>query len=243
MIHLPGDPPSASELNKAVGILEQHAVDWQVSTLGLGTMNNTLFDDCNCNDLPDEDDIAGGSPDDDGNGVPDECEGSCSTVFDLDGDGLGDICDNCPSTPNVGQEDQDADGLGDLCDNCPVTINPNQADIDGDAVGDLCDNCPDAFNPGQGPVVFGQTVVFETEDIFSWPVPVETGIVKGDLARVSNYQFEVFVEFPAATTIQALSDPLPGDGFYYLVRRGASCEAASWQTEVGAEAERDAALP
>ena len=107
----------------------------------------------------------------------------------------------------------------------------------------MCDNCPDAFNPEQGPVVFGQTVVFEIKDVFSWPEPVETGIVKGDLALVSTYEFEVFVEFPTANAIQTLSDPQPGAGFYYLVRRGGSCEAASWQTEVGAEPGRDAALP
>ena len=54
---------------------------------------------------------------------------------------------------------------------------------------------------------------------------------------------EPFVEFPAANAVQTLSDPQPGAGFYYLVRRGGSCEAASWQTEVGAEPGRDAALP
>ena len=91
--------------------------------------------------------------------------------------------------------------------------------------------------------MFGQTVIFETSDVISWPEPVETGIVKGDLALVNTYEFEVFVEFPTASAIQTLSDPRRGAGFYYLVRRGGSCEAASWQTEVGAEPDRDAALP
>ncbi len=53
MIHQPGDPPSQAELNKALGILEQHMIDWEFSTLGRGTMNNALFDDCNCNGMPD----------------------------------------------------------------------------------------------------------------------------------------------------------------------------------------------
>ena len=67
---------------------------------------------------------------------------------DGDSDGIGDVCDNCP-TFNPDQRDADGDGLGNACDNCPFDDNVLQDDIDGDGVGDDCDNCPLDFNPGQ----------------------------------------------------------------------------------------------
>ncbi|GMV41086.1 MAG: hypothetical protein AMXMBFR64_28020 [Myxococcales bacterium] len=54
-------------------------------------------------------------------------------------DGVGDICDNCPTVINGNQADQDEDGVGDACDNCPTTPNLGQEDADGDGVGDACE--------------------------------------------------------------------------------------------------------
>jgi len=45
MLHQPGDLPEAWELNKAIGVLEQQQADFSLSTLGRGTMDNSLFDD------------------------------------------------------------------------------------------------------------------------------------------------------------------------------------------------------
>ena len=65
-------------------------------------------------------------------------------------DGVGDVCDNCPTGQNSDLADSDHDGIGDACDNCPTVSNPNQADSsDGDGLGDACDNCPRVSNPDQ----------------------------------------------------------------------------------------------
>ncbi len=70
---------------------------------------------------------------------------------DADGDGLGDLNDNCPSIYNPDQSDIDGDGLGDACDpdadgdgvlndadNCILASNIDQADSDNDGYGDAC---------------------------------------------------------------------------------------------------------
>ena len=36
--------------------------------------------------------------------------------FDADGDSYGDVCDNCPSISNAGQEDANNNGIGDVCE-------------------------------------------------------------------------------------------------------------------------------
>ena len=80
---------------------------------------------------------------------------------DTDGDGIPDLSDNCPSTPNADQADRDGNGIGDACDvapppapspdrdsdgvpnevdNCPDTPNADQRDTDGDGIGDACDD-------------------------------------------------------------------------------------------------------
>jgi hypothetical protein len=87
-----------------------------------------------------------GSPDSDGDTVPDDRD-NCPLApnraqADFDLDGLGDTCDNCVVLPNPDQADADEDGFGDICDNCPAHPNPGQLDADGDFAGDSCDLCP-----------------------------------------------------------------------------------------------------
>ena len=56
---------------------------------------------------------------------------------DVDDDGLGDACDQCPADNS---NDVDDDGVA--IDNCPEAANPEQDDVDGDRIGDACDVCP-----------------------------------------------------------------------------------------------------
>ncbi len=89
----------------------------------------------------------------------------CPGVVDTDGDGVPDLCDNCPSVSNANQADLDNDGIGDVCDNCvdpdhdgfgnsgypmttcaldncPTVYNPDQADTDLNGIGDACEFTP-----------------------------------------------------------------------------------------------------
>ncbi|HWB80999.1 MAG TPA: thrombospondin type 3 repeat-containing protein [Nannocystaceae bacterium] len=82
---------------------------------------------------------------------------------DIDGDGVGDVVDLCPTidTAVANTADSDKDGVGNECDNCRQTIKqyndidptvsidaaylvrnvPMQGDADQDGIGDVCDNC------------------------------------------------------------------------------------------------------
>jgi len=79
-------------------------------------------------------------------------DGSMTDPNDVDGDGIPNDMDNCPTVANADQADVDGDGVGDVCDNCPTVANPPkvtmgydhpiQRDHDGDGRGDECDLCP-----------------------------------------------------------------------------------------------------
>jgi len=78
----------------------------------------------------------------------------CDGEEDWDEDGVLNLADNCPFTPNPQQENNDGDEWGNICDddddndglpdgadNCPFAANEDQSDTDGDGLGDACDDC------------------------------------------------------------------------------------------------------
>ncbi|MGD2109980.1 MAG: thrombospondin type 3 repeat-containing protein [Phycisphaerae bacterium] len=54
---------------------------------------------------------------------------------DLDADGHGDSCDNCPGTPNIDQADCDNDGMGDSC----TIADGLDTDCNDNSIPDICD--------------------------------------------------------------------------------------------------------
>jgi len=137
--------------------------------------------------------------------------------------------------------DMDGDEVVDAIDNCPLTGNPGQEDADGDTVGDVCDNCIYGPNPTQGPAIFGQQIQALNSETFSWDDPAEIVYVRGDLALVSTYTVDLVQSLPLGTSFVDPTVLGPSQGLFYLVKP--DCGVGSWQSDLGVEPGRDAALP
>ncbi|MHB8634327.1 MAG: thrombospondin type 3 repeat-containing protein [Thermoplasmatota archaeon] len=95
-----------------------------------------------------------GMEDRDGDGVPDQKD-NCPSVYnpdqsDIDGDGIGDVCDSDMDGDGIKDKLGPGDPAGTILDNCPRVTNPDQRDSLGNGIGDACRV---TAKPGPSPAV------------------------------------------------------------------------------------------
>ena len=130
-------------------------------------------------------------------------ENDDSAGNDTDADGVPDIADNCPSSPNPDQADIDRDGQGDACD----------LDNDNDGVADANDACPleppladlDADLDGCSDSIAALTQIVRV-------MPVHAGIKTGLLAKLNQAQLALDQgnTIVAENTLQAFINQVRG---------------------------------
>jgi hypothetical protein len=167
--------------------------------------------------------------DSDGDGVGDACDiCGAGIANDVDGDGLCGDVDNCPSVFNAAQVDGDGDGVGDVCDVCSGIADANQTDSDGDGAGEACDCQPQDPNDRQPAEVFPLSLRKDMagDSVVDWVSAAGAdvySISRGDLSVLGAGSYGgCLLEGIRVNSYVDGDDPLPGEGFFYLV------QAQSW---------------
>jgi len=163
-----------------------------------------------------------------------------------DGDGIAEICDNCPGVTNRFQLDPDDDSIGSACDNCPEIANFDQFDGDLDGWGDVCDCDPQDGGVFAKPgsitrLVLSKNGVNPDTDVdMSWDSQATLAgaatfydVIAGKLAGVMGGGLVPDdcpgndLPSPGDTFSRHLP---PGEGVWYLARGQNSCGDGSWNS-------------
>jgi len=92
------------------------------------------------------------------------------------------------------------------------------------------------------PTVFPETVQAGSDKVtYAWSSPAGYHAVRGALGSIGSYAVDLTFDGTGASIVDA-SLPTPGTGFWYLVKQS-GCTRTSWQSVLGSEPGRDAALP
>jgi len=181
-----------------------------------------------------------------------------SASRDLDADSVVNFNDNCFENSNPGQEDLDGNGVGDACndfedadgdnwadnlDNCPQDVNPLQENQDGDKLGDACDcavSDPTVFAPpGE---VQGVLVAGPEPAVVSWDSQPGTGTVYDVVVQTMTSPpsgGDPFLGAGCASDDQGSTDytdpsvPAAGEIRLYLVRAQNICGTDDYGAGVG----------
>lgn len=145
-------------------------------------------------------------------GLPSVCDDPTAT--DTDGDGIADLCDNCPQSSNPQQENTDGDGAGDACD----------VDDDGDGVLDTQDCAPLLKSLSQVPLPVGDTLFLDggANTVMMWQPGFQgpaSNVYRGNIDPRTAWSYKVscLAAERVVPTIVTAGNPSPGAAYFYLV--------------------------
>lgn len=126
--------------------------------------------------------------------------------------------------------DVDGDGVPDSLDNCPTVYNPTQADTDGDHVGDACDCAPSDPTLWSAPGPPGDLYLTgRATTRVAWSAPSSPGATADRYDVLRSTSASSFTAAACVATNQLavqlddVSSPSAGQAFFYLVRARNGC--------------------